>query len=103
MLPRTLLVSALLTFALACASAPGLATVAPHAVPAGALTAAQRPVQDVVTTSSFPLQAPAWPDTTPSVVGSYVAMVLNISGTPCFDCVNSKTKGTFGSATRSAT
>jgi hypothetical protein len=69
------------------------------AVPAGG--PAQRQDQGtaalLITTSSLPVEDVSWPDTTPSVVPAYVVMELDIAGTPCFDCVNGKTKGTFGS------
>lgn len=51
----------------------------------------------VVQGPMFPAQSRTSPDSTPAVVGSYIAMVLQESSTPCFNCVNGGEQGTFGS------
>ena len=97
---RIITIPALLSFALA-GAAPGSAAIAPRnlaVVPHAATTlTVPQALTTVETQASFPLLGTAGPDATPSVVGSYIAAVLNISGVPCFDCVNGHTKGTFGS------
>ena len=99
---RMVVVPAFLSLALASASAPAPAAVVtrnPAAI--SHVTTTFVPMHElttVETTTSFPLMdGGGVPQTTPSVVGSYIAAVLAISGVPCFDCVNGKTKGTFGS------
>lgn len=99
---RIVLLPAILSLALTGASVPGLADTLPRTTAGVAHTSGFVPMHaapNVITTSSFPLPASGWaqPETTPSVVGAYIAAVLAISGVPCFDCVNGKTKGTFGS------
>jgi hypothetical protein len=63
---------------------------------ATAMTAMQHAPATLVTWSSARLPAAAPDVATPPMVGSYVATVLNITGTPCFNCVNGSTSGTFG-------
>lgn len=100
MKPGILLTPALLSLALTGVSVASFAAVLPKTssaiLRATAVVGTQFPVGSVETTSSVPLQGTTWPDAAPPVVGAYVATVLNISGTPCFDCVNGHTKGTFG-------
>jgi hypothetical protein len=97
---HALVIPALLSLALAGTSGPALATVVSKSAPAVSrvqTVEAMRLPSSVETTSSFPVLGGASYDSTPSVVGSYIAMVLAISGTPCFDCVKGNTRGTFGS------
>jgi hypothetical protein len=97
---RIALLPALLSLALAGSVAPSAAAVLPK--PLAVTHAAFTPMHvepALVTSETLPLADRGWPEpaTTPSVVGSYIAAVLAITGVPCFDCVNGKTKGTFGS------
>jgi hypothetical protein len=96
---RILLTPVLASCALIGASALAAAAVLPRAAPlfrAVAPASQQYASPDAVITTSAQVPGMAWPDTTPKVVGTYVTTVLYISWTPCFDCVNGKTKGTFG-------
>ena len=96
---RIILTPVLAACALVGASALAVAAVLPRSVPlvrAATPATQQYSAPDAVITSSVQMPGMVGPDTTPSVVGTYVATVLYISGTPCFDCVHGTTKGTFG-------
>lgn len=49
-----------------------------------------------ITTKSVGFEGPAAPGSTPAVVGTYISTVFYVAGTPCFNCVNGSTKGTYG-------
>ncbi|MEO9169754.1 MAG: hypothetical protein ABI282_06855 [Candidatus Baltobacteraceae bacterium] len=58
---------------------------------------AGRTPEGLLTASSPRLPGTAPDATTPKVVGGYIVTVVDVTGTPCFNCVNGKTAGTFGS------
>jgi hypothetical protein len=72
--------------------------LAPAAASAGgyASTGPQRAQPALVNTLSSWRPAVTPDRVTPSVVGSYIAMTLEVNGLPCFNCVNGFTNGTFG-------
>lgn len=63
---------------------------------ATALAAMQHAPPTLVMSSSLRLPMLAPDAGTPAVVGAYIVTALNITGTPCFNCVNGATAGTFG-------
>jgi len=49
-----------------------------------------------ITTKSVAFEPAGAPSGTPAVVGTYISTVFYVSGTPCFNCVNGNTQGTYG-------
>ncbi len=103
---RIALLPALLSLALAGSVAPSAAAVLPK--PLAVTHAAFTPMHvepTLVTTETVPLGDRGWPEpaTTPSVVGSYIAAVLAITGVPCSIASTGRRRARSVRAIRSAT